>query len=96
MLIHKFKTERIFEFDINIQISRDTRPKMDDIVMEIDAEEATNTNDNMIVDLDEKQSAVDIDKLLSLLEASKRAAHLIAGKHLLLLIGRTGAGKVSL
>ena len=56
---------------------------MEDIVMEIHAEGATNT-------------AVDIDKLLSLLEASKRAAHLIAGKHLLLLIGRTGAGKVSL
>ena len=50
--------------------------------MEIHAEETTNT-------------AVDIDKLLSLLEASKKAAHLIAGKHVLLLIGRTGAGKVS-
>ena len=44
----------------------------------------------------EEATAVDIDKLLSLLEASKKAAHLIAGKHLLLLIGRTGAGKVSL
>ena len=44
----------------------------------------------------EGATSVDIDKLLSLLEASKRAAHLIAGKHLLLLIGRTGAGKVSL
>lgn len=42
-----------------------------------------------------KDSVLDDDKLLGLLEASNKAAHLIAGKHVLLEVGGTGAGKVS-
>ena len=42
-----------------------------------------------------KDSVLDDDKLLGLLEASNKAAHLIAGKHVLLEVGETGAGKVS-
>ena len=42
-----------------------------------------------------KEDVIDDDKLLELLEASNKAAHLIAGKHVLLEVGETGAGKVS-
>ena len=42
-----------------------------------------------------KDDVIDDDKLLGLLEASNKAAHLIAGKHVLLEVGETGAGKVS-
>ena len=42
-----------------------------------------------------KDSVLDDDKLLGLLEASNKAAHLIADKHVLLEVGETGAGKVS-
>jgi len=43
----------------------------------------------------EKNDAIDIDRLLGLLKASKKAGDLIAKKHVMLLIGLTGAGKVS-
>ena len=58
---------------------------MDDVVgMEAEVDEEMNKDD-----------AVDIDRLLDLLKASIKAGDLIATKHVLLLIGLTGAGKVS-
>ena len=58
---------------------------MDDVVgMEAEVDEEMNKND-----------VVDIDRLLVLLKASIKAGDLIATKHVMLLIGLTGAGKVS-
>ena len=42
-----------------------------------------------------KNDVIDIDRLLDLLKASIKAGDLIATKHVMLLIGLTGAGKVS-
>lgn len=42
-----------------------------------------------------QQDVLDVDKLIDLLQASKSAGDVIAGKDVLLLIGGTGAGKVS-
>jgi hypothetical protein len=42
-----------------------------------------------------KNGVIDIDRLLDLLKASIKAGDLIATKHVMLLIGLTGAGKVS-
>ena len=58
---------------------------MDDVVgMEAEVDEEMNKND-----------VVDIDRLLVLLKASIKAGDLIATKYVMLLIGLTGAGKVS-
>ena len=40
------------------------------------------------------KNVLDVEKLFNLLEASKNAGNLIAGKDVMLLIGLTGAGKV--
>jgi hypothetical protein len=60
----------------------------DDFVMEVDEES------NGAVD-EETCDVLDLEKLYELLEQSKRAGDLIAGKNVILLIGGTGAGKVS-
>ena len=58
---------------------------MDDVVgMETNVDEEIKKND-----------VIDIDRLLNLLKASIKAGDLIATKHVMLLIGLTGAGKVS-
>ena len=58
---------------------------MDDVVgMETNVDEEIKKND-----------VIDIDRLLDLLKASIKAGDLIATKHVMLLIGLTGAGKVS-
>ena len=77
--------------------------------MEIDGEENTKEScgiledsaklENEIYDDEsesktKKKDVLDFNKLLALLDSSKEAAQLIAGKHIVTLIGGTGAGKV--
>ena len=65
-------------------------------VVDMEEENETTENDVLMVDIrTKKYDAVDIVKLLDLLKASKKAGDLIAEKHVMLLIGLTGAGKVS-
>jgi hypothetical protein len=60
---------------------------MDDVVgMEVEVEEDEEVK---------KNDSIDIDRLLDLLKASRKAGDLIAEKDVMLLIGLTGAGKVS-
>ena len=64
----------------------------------VDMEEDNEATEDDVLMLDvkaKKNDAVDIDMLLDLLKASKKAGDLIAEKHVMLLIGLTGAGKVS-
>lgn len=60
---------------------------MNDVEMDFD-------NDRDAEDMD-KDDALDIDTLLDLLMASKKAGDIIAEKDLISLIGLSGAGKVS-
>ena len=64
----------------------------------VDMEEVNETTEDDVLMLDikaNKYDAVDVVMLLDLLKASKKAGDLIAEKHVMLLIGLTGAGKVS-
>ena len=80
-----------------------------DMEMEIDCDDDTKENcgtledsakiENEICDDEsesktKKEDVLDLNKLLALLDSSKEAAQLIAGKHIVTLIGGTGAGKV--
>ena len=65
-------------------------------VVDMEDDNKTAEDDILMVDIKAKKyDAVDIDMLLDLLKASKKAGDLIAEKHVMLLIGLTGAGKVS-
>ena len=65
-------------------------------VVDMEEDNETTEDDVLMVDIKAKKyDAVDIVKLLDLLKASKKAGDLIAEKHVMLLIGLTGAGKVS-
>ena len=65
-------------------------------VVDMEVDNETTEDDVLMVDIKAKKyDAVDIVKLLDLLKASKKAGDLIAEKHVMLLIGLTGAGKVS-
>ena len=65
-------------------------------VVDMEVDNETTEDDVLMVDIKAKKyNAVDIVKLLDLLKASKKAGDLIAEKHVMLLIGLTGAGKVS-
>ena len=64
-------------------------------VVDMEVDNETTEDDVLMVDIKAKKyNAVDIVKLLDLLKASKKAGDLIAEKHVMLLIGLTGAGKV--
>ena len=65
-------------------------------VVDMEEDNETTEDDVLMVDIKaQKYGAVDIVMLLDLLKASKKAGDLIAEKHVMLLIGLTGAGKVS-
>ena len=65
-------------------------------VVDMEEDNESTEDDVLMVDIKAKKyDAVDIVKLLDLLKASKKAGDLIAEKHVMLLIGLTGAGKVS-
>ena len=79
-----------------------------EIEMKIDGEENSEENcgilENSAIETEicgddsesktEKKDVLDLKKLLALLDTSKEAAKLIAGQHIVTLIGGTGAGKV--
>ena len=65
-------------------------------VVDMEEDNESTEDDALMVDIKaQKYGAVDIVMLLDLLKASKKAGDLIAEKHVMLLIGLTGAGKVS-
>lgn len=74
---------------------------MDNNVMKMDVD-AVQKDDNARMGVEteakkknEKKNGIDSDTLITLLKASKKAGDLIANKNIMLLIGNTGAGKVS-
>jgi hypothetical protein len=75
----------------------------EDFTMEVEEEEPSNgvvVEATTVADATDDKDAdtddvLDLEKLYDLLEQSKRAVDLIAGKNVMLLIGCTGAGKVS-
>jgi hypothetical protein len=72
---------------------------MNDVEMEVNDSSETNKTENVVgmemEDTGTKEDVINVDLLLDLLIASKKAGEKIADKHVLLPIGLTGAGKVS-
>jgi hypothetical protein len=81
--------------DVRMDEQEETKVKTTSVV-DVEENNGTSEDDVLMEDIKAKKyDAVDIVKLLDLLKASKKAGDLIAEKHVMLLIGLTGAGKVS-
>jgi hypothetical protein len=67
----------------------------EDCLLEVEESNAVadSTDEHHAMD-EETDDVMDLEKLFGLLEQSKRAGDVIAGKNVMLLIGGTGAGKV--
>ena len=83
--------------EIDTNTDADAIKKEDaEMVVEVVVKNKKKSNDGIVAkDSQSNENIIDIDKLLLLLEASKKAGEIIAFKQIMLLIGLTGAGKVS-
>jgi hypothetical protein len=88
------------DVEMEVEDSSETKEteKMNDVDVDVDGMEDETMNDIIgmeVEDTETKEDVMNVDLLLDLLDASKKAGEEIADKHVLLQIGLTGAGKVS-
>ena len=84
--------------DVEMEVKDSSEPNKTENMNEIDGMEDETMNDVVGMETEDtgtKKDVINVDLLLDLLMASKKAGDKIANKHVLLPIGLTGAGKVS-
>ena len=84
--------------DVKMEVGDSSETKKTETMNDIDGMEDETMNDVVGMETEDtgtKKDVINVDLLLDLLMASKKAGDKIAGKHVLLPIGLTGAGKVS-
>ena len=84
--------------DVKIEVKDSSDTKKTENMNDADGMEDETMNDVVGMETEDtgtKEDVLDVDLLLNLLMASKKAGEEIADKHVLLQIGLTGAGKVS-
>jgi hypothetical protein len=92
------KDEIMNDVEIEIEVEDSSETKETENKNDVDGMEDETMNDIVVMeaeDIETKEDVMNVDLLLDLLKASKKAGEEIADKHVLLQIGLTGAGKVS-
>jgi hypothetical protein len=90
------KDEIMNDVEMEGEDSSETKETENDVDVDRMEDETMNDVVCMVVeDTETKDEVMNVDLLLDLLRASKKAGEEIADKHVLLQIGLTGAGKVS-
>ena len=82
------------DMEIEMKIDGEENSKENCGILEDSANLETNICGDDSESKTKKKDVLDLKKLLALLDTSKEAAKLIAGQHIVTLIGGTGAGKV--
>jgi hypothetical protein len=84
--------------DVEMEVKDSSETKKTENMNDVDGMEDETMNDVVGMETEDtgtKEDVMNVDLLLDLLMASKKAGEEIADKHVLLQIGLTGAGKVS-
>ena len=84
--------------DVEMEVRDSSETKKTENMKDVDGMEDETMNDVVGMETEDtgtKEDVINVDLLMDLLMASKKAGDKIADKHVLLPIGLTGAGKVS-